>query len=101
MWPGAVGQVWEEGEERPCDSCCLPPWAAGVADYRAHPHLKTHTQHTALGSIPRPHLSSLSVLEGSTRLPSTPGWKGDFGVLGWGAQLRDSPGLSTSGRLCS
>lgn len=54
-----------------------------------------------LSPHPQSYLSSLSALEGSTRLPSTPGWKGDLGVLGWGVQLRDSPGLSTSDLLGS
>lgn len=52
--------------------------------------------------IPKtPHLSSFSTLDGSTRLPSTPGWKGDLEVLGWGAQPGVSPGPSASGLLCS
>lgn len=45
-----------------------------------------------------PHLSSFSMLVGSTRLPS---WKGDLGVLGWEAQPGASLGLSASGLLCS
>jgi hypothetical protein len=48
-----------------------------------------------------PHLSSFSKPDGSARLPSTPGWKGDLGDLDWGVQLGVSPGLSTSGLLCS
>lgn len=88
--------------------------APSMYPYRAacsrHPACIQHaapctTHHTPRSSIlnmgrkyphPHPYLSSFSVLEGSTRLPSTPGWKGDLGLLGWGVQLRDSPGLSTS-----
>lgn len=75
-----------------------------------HASSTQHVPHAPRSSIlnvgrkylhPHPYLSSFSVLEGSTRLPSTPGWKGDLGLLGWGVQLRDSPGLSASGLLGS